>query len=474
MSGGRHTVPVDVHLIAVRGGEKGPEVLLSRRAGDVYASGLWHAPSGHVERETVVDAVVRETLEETGLVVAAEDVRAAVTVHHRPPGGRERVGFFFEVRRWQGTARVMERDKCDAVHWFPLDRLPEPMVAYCRAGLDAYRAGVPVALHFQDPDEPIAYDAEADRLCLVRGPGPGDQGPEPAVRDFAERAVGRIATWTDVSWARENSRVWRVCGAAGGEWFVKVHQNERFHHRETTALRRWVPLLGGAGPRLVAADPGLLAGVVTAVEGRSLHGRVLNGAEERAVFAALGTLLARIHAIPLPAGALAAKSAVVAPLGPYDRMDRHLDAARPLLEPGDEERVRSAVATARELGPLTPVVTHGDFQLRNLLLGDDGTVRVIDFERSEPQPRVRDFVRILDHFDGRPDVASAFLGGYGRPLTVTEEAHLVASAALDSVSGIAFGTRTGDPELVERGRRTLARLRTGITWPAVRPPGVTR
>ncbi|MER5893333.1 NUDIX domain-containing protein [Streptomyces sp. NPDC001876] len=99
MSGGRHTVPVDVHLLAVRDGDRDPEVLLSRRADDVYASGLWHAPSGHVELETVVDAVVRKTLEETGLVVDAEDVRAAVTVHHRPPGGQARVGIFFEVRR---------------------------------------------------------------------------------------------------------------------------------------------------------------------------------------------------------------------------------------------------------------------------------------------------------------------------------------------------------------------------------------
>ncbi|MEU6620975.1 NUDIX domain-containing protein [Streptomyces litmocidini] len=461
MSGVRHTVPVDVHLIAVRDGEQGPEVLLSRRAGDVYASGLWHAPSGHVERETVVDAVVRETLEETGLVVDPEDVRAAVIVHHRPPGGgRERIGFFFEVRRWQGTPRVVEPDKCDAMEWFPITALPKPMVAYCRAGLDAYRAGAPVALHFHAPDDPIAHDPRVDRLRLLHGAGAAGPGPEAGVRDFAERAVGRVTAWTDVSWARENSRVWHVRGAAGGEWFVKVHQNEKFHRRETAALRGWVPRLGGAGPRLVAADPDLRAVVVTAVEGRSLHGMVLTGAEERVVFEAIGALAARIHASPLPTTASGA-----VPLGPYDRMERHLDGARPLLEPGDEERVRSAVAAARGFGPLVPVVTHGDLQPRNLLLGADGTVRFIDVERSELQPRVRDFVRVLDHFDGREDLARAFFAGYGRPLTDAEEAHLVASVALDSVSGIAFGTRAGDPELVERGRRALARLRTGSTWP---------
>ncbi|MEU7283445.1 NUDIX domain-containing protein [Streptomyces sp. NPDC045431] len=215
-AGGRYTVPVDVHLLAVRDGGQGPEVLLSRRAGEVYASGLWHAPSGHVERETVVDAVVRETREETGLVVDPADVRAAVTVHHRPPDGQARVGFFFEVRRWNGTPRVKEPDKCDAVEWFPLDEPPEPMVAYCRAGLDAYRAGATVALHFQEPGDPIAYAPSADRLALVADAGRRGAVMDDAVRAFAEQAVGRITPWTDPSWAWKESRVWRARGAEGG------------------------------------------------------------------------------------------------------------------------------------------------------------------------------------------------------------------------------------------------------------------
>ncbi|WP_442818445.1 hypothetical protein [Streptomyces sp. NBC_01237] len=84
---------------------------------------------------------------------------------------------------------------------------------------------------------------------------------------------------------------------------------------------------------------------------------------------------------------------------------------------------------------------------------------VIDFERSEPGPAVRDLVRLSDAWAGRDDLFEAFLAGYGRTLTAAEEARLVIDAALDSVSGIAYGAAHGDPELVERGRRTLARLR---------------
>ncbi|WP_121827947.1 NUDIX domain-containing protein [Streptomyces sp. S1] len=189
--GGRHTVPVDVHLIAVRDGEKGPEVLLSRRAGAVYATGHWHFPSGHVDgpAEDVVAALIRETREETGLVVEPEDVRAAVTVHHRAPAGSTRVGFFFEVRRWSGTPGVMEPEVCDGMGWFPLDAPPEPMVAYCRAGLDAYRTGAGVALHFQEPGDPIGHDPTADRLRVVPAPDSTGSRPEPEMPGPAGRAT---------------------------------------------------------------------------------------------------------------------------------------------------------------------------------------------------------------------------------------------------------------------------------------------
>src|SRR5690606_12501956 len=210
----RHTVPVDVHLIAVRGVEQGPEVLLSRRAGTVYAAGHWHFPSGHVDGpfEDVVTALVREAYEETGLVVDPDDARVAVTVHHRAPAGGARVGFFFEVRRWSGTPDVREPKVCDAMDWFPFDALPQPMVAYCRAGLDAYRAGVPMAVHFQEPGDTIGHDPSVDRLRLMPAPGSGEPRPGREVREFTEQTVGRITTWTDVSWARTASRVWRAQG----------------------------------------------------------------------------------------------------------------------------------------------------------------------------------------------------------------------------------------------------------------------
>lgn len=476
MSGGRHTEPLDVHLLLRRDMGNGPEVLLSRRAGAVYVAGLWHLPSGHLDgpEEDVVAALVRETREETGVVVDLADVRAAVTVHHRSPGGGARVGFFFEVCRWEGEPQIHERDVCDGMGWFGFDALPDPMVAYCRAGLDAYRAGARLAVHFQEPSDAIAYDPATDRLRIITAVGddPLAVQPAPGVREFTERAVGRTTDWEDVSWAWAGSQVWRAHGALGGTWYVKVHQNGKFHGRQVRAYRSWVPTLGAAAPRLMAADDVLLAIVVTAVPGRPLYGAVYTPEQERRIFHQIGALARKVHQSAPPRPAPAGSGPAV------EKTERHLAAARPYLEAGDEEFVRAVVQRAEQLPPLEWVETHGDFQLRNILSADDealsadgDTLAVIDFERSEPGPAVRDLVRLSDAWAGRPDLYEALMAGYGRALTEVEEERLFVDAALDAVSGIQFGAAHGDLELVERGKRTLKRLRSAAASPTRSPGG---
>ncbi|MFI0776248.1 GNAT family N-acetyltransferase [Streptomyces sp. NPDC021212] len=150
--------------------------------------------SGHLDgsHEDVVTALVREAREETCVVIDPVDVRAAVTVHHRSPGGHSRTGFFFEVRRWEGEPQIAEPEVCDAMDWVCLDALPTDMVAYCRAGLDAYAAGARLAVHFQMSGDAIAYHPDADRLRIVpnvTGQPPVSR-PEAAVVEFAEQAMG--------------------------------------------------------------------------------------------------------------------------------------------------------------------------------------------------------------------------------------------------------------------------------------------
>ncbi|MFF1712221.1 phosphotransferase [Streptomyces sp. NPDC058268] len=457
----RHQVPVDVHLILRRTGEHGPEVLLSRRAGNVYAHGLQHLPSGHVDPdEDVVAAVIREAKEETGVIIDPDDVHAGVTVHHRSPAGSIRVGFFFEVLDWQGDPKIIETDLCSEMGWYPFTALPADMVAYCWAGLQAYRDGARIAIHFQEPGDPIEYRKESERrLTILAEATPRADGLDllsEQLRDFAEQAVGRLAGVHDSSWNRDISQVWRLDGAHGGVWYLKVQQSDRFHQRERRAYESWVRCLGDRAPRLVATDSALRAIVITELPGRNLHGLALRRETEQEVHRQLGELIARFHS--------AAPAIAVPQRGP-GKVEQHLELAGPYLADGDEELVRELAARCEAMPAEEEwVPIMGDLLLKNVLLtGEepDISVGLIDFERSEFGLWLRDVARLSDAWDGRKDLADAFFAGYGITLSPADVLRLEYEAGLDAVSGVGYGAEHSDPELLERGLRTLRRLRTG-------------
>jgi 8-oxo-dGTP diphosphatase len=111
------------------------QVLLQLRAPDVYMGGHWAAgAAGHVEAgESALAAVVREAREELGVVVDPADVTALSVQHRGIPHGpalEQRVDFFFAATRWTGTPALQEADKADDLRWFPLVRLPAPVVPH--------------------------------------------------------------------------------------------------------------------------------------------------------------------------------------------------------------------------------------------------------------------------------------------------------------------------------------------------------
>ena len=105
--------------------DKVGNVLLTRRADN----GLWCCPSGQMEPgESLVETVVRETLEETGLEVVVD---RAVGVYSSPhpyytEKGRHIIGFGFVCRVVGGTLRLSE--ETTEFGYFPPDDLPEDIV----------------------------------------------------------------------------------------------------------------------------------------------------------------------------------------------------------------------------------------------------------------------------------------------------------------------------------------------------------
>jgi len=102
--------------------------------------------AGHVEAgESVLQAACREAREELDVLIEPHDL-VPLTGMHRTGGGTdpldERVDFFFECRRWQGTPRLTEPTRTAAVEWFPLDALPDPVVPHELFVLETLRAGL--------------------------------------------------------------------------------------------------------------------------------------------------------------------------------------------------------------------------------------------------------------------------------------------------------------------------------------------
>ena len=109
---------VGVAVILLRDGR----VLLGRRAGSYR--GQWCIPCGYVEwDEDIRDAGCREFLEETGLRVRLTRVYAAHSNFHNPRSHTVGVWFLGE----QEGGRLEAGDDLEAVQFFDLDRLPEPL-----------------------------------------------------------------------------------------------------------------------------------------------------------------------------------------------------------------------------------------------------------------------------------------------------------------------------------------------------------
>jgi 8-oxo-dGTP diphosphatase len=139
---GRYKVTGDVHLVLL---DDDGQVLLGRRKNTGFADGCYHLPAGHLEAgESVIDALVREAREETGILISPDAIDFAHVMHNSSGGGR--VAFFFTVRRWDGIPQNREPHKCSELRWAPLGALPANLVDYCRSALAAIADGKPFSL----------------------------------------------------------------------------------------------------------------------------------------------------------------------------------------------------------------------------------------------------------------------------------------------------------------------------------------
>jgi len=115
-------------------------MLLGRRIGNLVVQGSFGTPGGHVEHiESLVDAAVREVMEETALEV--DNVRFQCVVNVRTYAPAHYVMVVFRADWKSGEPRVCEPDRCEGWDWYGLDALPAGSTTASKFGAESIRNG---------------------------------------------------------------------------------------------------------------------------------------------------------------------------------------------------------------------------------------------------------------------------------------------------------------------------------------------
>lgn len=139
----RFKLVVAVHLILIENGK----ILLLRRYNTGYEDGNYSVVAGHIDgNESVIKAMQREALEEAGIKIKEEDLEI-VHVMHRKAKDRESIDYFLTCNSYEGKIAIMEKDKCDELTFYYLDKLPINVIPYVRKGIEYYRKNIPFSIY---------------------------------------------------------------------------------------------------------------------------------------------------------------------------------------------------------------------------------------------------------------------------------------------------------------------------------------
>ena len=128
----RDVFPVVVHALLWRRGA----VVLLRRARTGYLDGWYALPGGHLQRgESIVECAMREIREETGIDVAASQLRGAAVMPYQS-GEHQGIDFIMACEDFTGEPTLAEPDRADAIGFWPADALPPNTVPYLRRALE--------------------------------------------------------------------------------------------------------------------------------------------------------------------------------------------------------------------------------------------------------------------------------------------------------------------------------------------------
>ena len=132
-----------VVLIVTRKGEGGIEYLLQKRQNTGYMDDYWDfGVSGHVEQgESPMEAILRETEEEIGIVLGHSDIKFAIKVHQKNLQNSSYIHTYFITDLKEGKVKINDKEKISELKWFSFNDLPTNLIKDRRIALYEYMKG---------------------------------------------------------------------------------------------------------------------------------------------------------------------------------------------------------------------------------------------------------------------------------------------------------------------------------------------
>lgn len=122
-----------VHLILINNNK----ILVQKRKGTKLWPGYYGLPAGHIEvGENQYEALIREIKEELGIEIKLDDIINEYVVLRRnffKIDGKvlePYIDYYFELNKYSGNLKIMEKNKCDELIWVDINNLPNPFINY--------------------------------------------------------------------------------------------------------------------------------------------------------------------------------------------------------------------------------------------------------------------------------------------------------------------------------------------------------
>ncbi|MEM7533240.1 MAG: NUDIX domain-containing protein [Chloroflexota bacterium] len=136
MSAGKEYIGVGVGALVFNA--EGQVFLAKRGPAAKNEAGCWEFPGGGVDfGETMVDAIIREFMEEYGMEIAVTGLLGVVD-HILPDEGQHWISPTYLATHVSGTPKVLEPRKCTAIGWFSMHELPQPLSVVSQEDVKCY------------------------------------------------------------------------------------------------------------------------------------------------------------------------------------------------------------------------------------------------------------------------------------------------------------------------------------------------